>query len=899
MASPLIFATAAEMHQYILGEAGPGTLILVSHDRLVRQLWHRQRQQMLAQGRAAWEPFPIVTLNQWYQELFESLWTPLSLASDLERLQLWWEAMQAGPRLEEFPLDLALAAGLDETHAILTRHQISPGEASGPAAPLISWRRQISQIFENLLSEKHLLTPGQLPTFLLPCLLDRKLSLPTRILAVGFEALAPAEEVWLQELAKQTEFQSLLVKGHSSAVQAAVTLPDREQEMQWVAARLLEVAHQEKLPRHRLAVTSPVMDDYAPRFKRVLAELVGPPGDGRYRAYTFSLGIPLAEQPLFLAGILPLLFWANGERRADLVSLLLSPFYSRLVAHPELGIHLDRLWRDQGIDHGWPRLRQAWEQGVNFQDDTGRELLTRIEDSLRSLQDRHQAGRDWATALNRIWQALGFPGTLSAQEYAMMTALDNLLQDLARTLGSAPRTASEFLAWLRHGAQRRLIPESNRGDAGVQILGLLEIRGLDFDQVFCLGMNAAAFPWAPRDLPFLETCERRQVLGGTIASQYRYAEQIFATLLGVSPHLTLTRPHQHRQEPLVATPLWAGEWQDETIAPLSQPEPAWLRVPAIRQALRQPQGTPLRYQDRLVTVPLPPELSISAIDTALACPCWFFLENLLGVSVLADVEVGIIARERGLKLHEILKAFVDQFKAYLERYSGWDDRQARAELKAVVARVLGPHTHDLHWEVEQQRWLAEDEENPGFLWQWLIEEQQRHAAGWRWQAAELKFSGLRHPDWPFALNGRIDRLDWHPDEGFILWDYKSGKLPRKQHLFDLKISFQLPGYLLALKYQRIKLHEPRHPALAGYIQLRSGREVKFETWRQNHQDWHALLSEWETKIADLGKRLQQGDFRPDPQPRPEGRERGACQFCPYKLLCGYQTQEMTIGTDLE
>ncbi|MDD3581573.1 MAG: hypothetical protein PHW74_11190 [Desulfobacca sp.] len=34
------FTTAAALQQYVLGTATPSDLILVSHDRLARQLWH-------------------------------------------------------------------------------------------------------------------------------------------------------------------------------------------------------------------------------------------------------------------------------------------------------------------------------------------------------------------------------------------------------------------------------------------------------------------------------------------------------------------------------------------------------------------------------------------------------------------------------------------------------------------------------------------------------------------------------------------------------------------------------------------------------------------------------------------------------------------------------------------
>ena len=41
------------------------------------------------------------------------------------------------------------------------------------------------------------------------------------------------------------------------------------------------------------------------------------------------------------------------------------------------------------------------------------------------------------------------------------------------------------------------------------------------------------------------------------------------------------------------------------------------------------------------------------------------------------------------------------------------------------------------------------------------------------------------------------------------------------------------------------------------------------------------------RLQELGHRLAAGDFRPHPSPAPEGKELGACKYCPYDLLCGF------------
>ena len=47
------FSSAAALQEFLLKEAGPGSLVLVPHQRLARQVWRRQRQRAREQGKRA------------------------------------------------------------------------------------------------------------------------------------------------------------------------------------------------------------------------------------------------------------------------------------------------------------------------------------------------------------------------------------------------------------------------------------------------------------------------------------------------------------------------------------------------------------------------------------------------------------------------------------------------------------------------------------------------------------------------------------------------------------------------------------------------------------------------------------------------------------------------------
>jgi RecB family exonuclease len=456
-------------------------------------------------------------------------------------------------------------------------------------------------------------------------------------------------------------------------------------------------------------------------------------------------------------------------------------------------------------------------------------------------------------------------------------------------LGEEVLSPAEALAWLRQGIKDAVLPGPGVQEAGVQVLGWLEMRGLDFDRVFCLGMNSGAFPGAARPLPLLSRAEREQVLGGTQESQDQFAGEQFDNLLGTSPHLILTRPAREDQEPQVGTPFFFKDWEEARLPLLSRPDAAWMRASLVQAALSHPEGgeAPGELQGTL-NLSLPGELRVTQVGKALSCRCRFVLEDLLGLQELPEIEAGLDPRERGQKLHDVLARFVRQAGPTLP-----PEAEALALMREAAQEVLGPALTDVHWQAEWRRWFG-DGDAPGLLPAWLALERQRLAQGWRWLGAEVAFEGLARPGWPFTLRGRLDRLDFHPESGeLMVWDYKTGALPSGTRVFEKQEEFQLPGYLWAVREGRtpIDLGDVK-VVCAGFIGLKSCREdhLKHQDFSGKKDGWAEVLECWEEEVRRLGQHLTAGDVRPAPRPAPTRRDEGACRFCKLALICGINRQ---------
>lgn len=905
-----IFSSGADLQEYVLAQGGPGTLTVVPHQRLAHQIWDRQRGAALQAGQPAWEPLALRTLQTWWSEIFQQLWPKEALAPPLVRLGLWRQALKAAPPPSGPTPELAWAEALDETHILLCRHSLGqrmaggdacptgdtrPTMPSGDDSPLVAWRRRVTGLYAALLRQEGWLSPGEFPAYLLAALREGRVDLPERILVACLDTPAPVEEVWLNEVSRRTQLVHLKVRGDLHNVQEAVSLPDDHHEMDWVAAKLVELARGEGAPLHGLAVSAMDMETYAPQLRRVLAEVLGPPESPEGWAYNFSQGLSLAEVPLFQAGLLPLQFLIHRERRQDLVSLLLSPYYGKLHVHGQPPAHWDQVFRAHGCDQGWERLRKTVVRSLLEEEETA--VLARLDRVWNSLKMSAAPTGEWCRQLRAAWRELGFPKGLDEAGPEAWARFTRLLAEVETALGPEVIGGDEFLEWIKVGARRIILAGPGQQNAGIQVLGLLEMRGLDFDRVFCLGMNSGSLPAPPRPLPLLSAAEKRQVLGGTYQSQHQFAAELFANLLGTAPHLTFTRPKMVEQEERVSTPLYQGEWSQAEMAVLSTPHPAWLRSPAVLAAFKAPDLPILpALAEPPLSLTLPGQISLSQISTALDCPCRFLLEHLLKIKELPEIEAGLDPRERGQLLHKVLARFASEFNNVLEQEMVWDHARARKLLEEAARQVLTPLSFDLNWQAEAERWLGK----AGLLWEWLRLERERFEAGWRWQGTEVAFQDLCSQDWPFSLAGRIDRLDYHPESAdLLLWDYKTGEIPKKQEVLKDLEEPQLACYLYAVQKGRVPVQTEPAQLRAGFIGLKSPRpqHLKHEDFKATPETWQAAAAAFAERVAALGRRLAAGDFRPDPNPAPEGKDQGACRYCRFDLICGFIPE--TASTDEE
>jgi RecB family exonuclease len=730
------------------------------------------------------------------------------------------------------------------------------------------------------------------------------MELPGTLVLAGFEAPAPIETALFECLEKSCALKCLHLAVGTPVRVLGVTLPSRKQEVAWLTTRLVSDA--QHIPLNRIGVVIPDTSTYLPHVKQAFTETLGDPLDNNGSAFNISAGSRLVDRPLVQAGILPLRFWVEGQSRALLLSMILSPYYARWARKRDYIARADCLWRKEGVDCDFKTL-------VDVVSDRSPELWKLVngptpgfETTFCSFQDKSTcSGAKWVDKLETYWESTGFPVISSETDRGAWGHFKAILYMMREDLDGISMDAAEFTSFLRYLLSEEIVHTRGSEEAGIQVLGLIESRGMSFEKLYVLGLAAGSLPRPVRPLPFLSPGERHGVQGATVESQHGFAEEAFGHLLACAPHVSLIRPQAEGDEPLAPSPFWLQavcEEMPQVVDFWSAPDAvslraAWLR--GVHRGLKDPRPFP-PVDPPINGDCLPGVISASELSKAFACPFRFFAESVLKVFPLEEFMVGVSPKDRGSLLHKTLSRFTQRCrqKGLLEQR----DRAAMVQLlkecvNEVVATVTAKGTASQTrsvaqhaWIMEGSRWMTKEGEVSGLLVRWLDLELQRLREGWLWMDEESSFEQLGCADWPFSISGRIDRIDYHKEKGLMLWDYKSGEHPSRRAVVESFMAPQIPAYILHVKGERAA--ETKEfvgagvPVSGGYISLKRASTICHQALTPKGSTWDDVLERWQEAVARLGTMLILGLYRAEPYPVSSSvRKDKVCQYCSYRPLC--------------
>ena len=845
--------------------------VLTPNRRLAQELAREFDAGQAAKGLEAWEAADILPFSAFAERLYEdALYCGLApklplLLADPQSHALWEAAIRASRRGEallavpQAAADCARAWELAHAWGIAGALASFPG--SDDAEAFAGW----SQDYARRCAREGATDAARLPGVLAPLLGEAALRKPRQLVAYAFERITPQQREFLDACARAgIEVQSCAPARRASKAGRRV-FPSAREELdaaaQWARARY-------EAGFARIGVVVPELGERRREVLRVFSRTLHPahnlPGEAR-RALPFnvSLGAPLADYPLVHAA-LSLLELAAGE----------IPFEqaSRLVRSPYIAGADAEMARRALLD---AELRRAAPAKLGLGKLIGliagaRVLRQRLEAMFALPKPETASPHDWARHFTSLLEAAGFPGrSLDSAEFQARAKLNDTLAEFARLERVLPRLSQrEAVARLRRLCADTLFqPESP--DAPIQVLGVLESAGLEFDCLWVSGLTDEVWPMHARPNPFIPPALQKKA-GIPEASADATLDKCRAITdgwLGAAAEVIVSHPAHEDDRALLCSSLISG-------VPVLVGTPE-TRIPArYRDLIFAARRTESVVDDAAPALATKnPKGGTRILSDQAACPFRAFARHRLAAEALEEPVEGLDARARGSLLHSLMK----ELWTLLKGSDGLEGDTGPAIEKAATLAVEEAKLEEPFATLERKRlaklareWLeVEKERNPFTV---VAMEEKR----------ELSVAGLK-------LNGRIDRLDKLAGGGHAVIDYKTGKPTPNDWLGERPDDPQLPLYALsaredvsAVAFAKLKTGEMRY---MGFSRAKGAMPKVKEA-----ENWGTLLAGWKSELEALGSAFAAGEARVDPK-----RLLATCRYCDLQPLCRVYERLSALG----
>ncbi|HSW82935.1 MAG TPA: PD-(D/E)XK nuclease family protein, partial [Usitatibacter sp.] len=841
-----------------------------------------------AQGLAAWEsadilPVEAFVVRLWEDALYSELAAEMAvLLGEVQERALWQEAVgRHRPEDRLFSTEAAAAQCAEAwrlAHAWRVELHATP-YWNDDARAFLEW----SEHYKRVTRQGGQTDLARLPDVMAPHLGHAALRRPATLVLYGFDLLPPQLRAFLAALAAAGTTIAVTDPVPRQAKVGRVALPDARAEIlsaaRWARARL------ERNPSARIGIVVPDLARSRARVHRLFANVLQPDhlmAQGTpVMAFNISLGAPLAECPL-VADALQILELAGGESPFEHASRIVrSPFIAGGESEREARARLDaRLRRRCAPAVKLDALRRQCSAEKSPPAPVLVDRLERLAAVRRSgFAGTHNAA-EWAKVFSEALRAIGFPGERAADstEHQALARWHELLAEFA--------TVERVSEALTHGGALRLLAsmaaeaifQPEAPEVPIQILGVLESAGLEFDHLWVAGLTDDAWPLPARPNPFMPVRLQRAagIPQSDPVSSLDLDRRITQGWLRAATEVVVSHARMKDETELAPSPLIASIGE----VPLESLEVAPLTL--LRDAIRA-TGT-LESIDDCAGPPLADKV-LSSGGTRIfrdqaACPFRAFAHVRLASEPLETPRPGLDPRDRGTLVHCML-ANVWRAIGTQAKLAAMKEDELAALLKSsaddAIAQVRR-YRHDAlsgrFGELEHERllrttreWLAIERSREDFE---VVEVEQKHS---------LEFGGV-------SVNVKLDRVDRLAAGERAVLDYKTGKCTASSWLGARPEEPQLPMYALgtervaAIAFAQVKTGEMAFKGFARAEGLLPKVGAVGRGAAKNYARWPDLLQALRVELDAIGRGFAAGDARVDPK---KGKD--TCGLCDQQMVC--------------
>ncbi len=415
---------------------------------------------------------------------------------------------------------------------------------------------------------------------------------------------------------------------------------------------------------------------------------------------------------------------------------------------------------------------------------------------------------------------------------------------------------------------------------GLQVLGVLEARSLNFENVIVLDANESILP----KLKIYEPLIPREVMISLGLNRLEKEEEIqryqFKRLISSAKNVYLVYCQSNKNEKsrFIEELIWERQKKEKKIDVISIPK-ASFQVKVI------PKRIEIEKNKQVIKLLKEMHYSASSLDTYLNCPLQFYYRYVLGLEEKEDLLQEPEAKDVGNFLHGLLEEafskFInkkpilnDKFKKdffllFEDKFQQEFQKKMRSD-SFLIREVL---------EFRLKRFLENEKKRD--VSQILSLE----------KALEDRFEFLGQD---FKFKARIDRIDKLSDKTILIIDYKTGStdiLPdqasrieaegfNRENLRDRLKSFQLPIYLFLVE----KLYPGKKVNACLYNLREFGDNFGLSMLFRKEEDFAN-----KDKIMGIYQKAMEELFRdilnPDASFKADDSDPHHCEYCQFFYLC--------------
>ncbi|MEA3391670.1 MAG: PD-(D/E)XK nuclease family protein, partial [Candidatus Marinimicrobia bacterium] len=669
-----------------------------------------------------------------------------------------------------------------------------------------------------------------------------------QIILIDLPPLVPLEKELIAHLKTQADYVDCtlvpkIIKNEFNYIEA---FSPRE-EVLAVAKHIKDTAKADD----DILITVSSMEKYAPQLQRLFPQLG--------LSVRFTGPRPLLESPytMLLLDVVNLCALSYPEWQ-DLAPVLLHPL---MKPQNELLIHDKKLrakpWEERALP-GMANefLRKYYCKGSH-------ELFEKISSFIKDLRIKS------ASEEEKICEK--FTRTLSA-----------VLHDMTMILGD--HSISMVYQELKTRIQKENVPRRDQAN-GIPVVGFLDSLGSQPDKLYVMGLVEGDIPRPENENPYLIRKEKFslelnrhfitywQLLGerlvfsssehaedGAEQNRSTFLENLKLKLLDIAP--------ESRRMTLLK--YEAAEINDDASS-------------LIQRHNEIISGKGDKYSGRIDEIQKQYNLSVTSIDTLLACPMRFYFDKILRISPSDEDEGKYWIMKKGSVVHKIMEYFANDGGFSLSLAKAVELLEGNIDTVFAEEKINIDDPFQMDHFRNYIRDLNPDSEANALVK--IFKEIQKEFKEYDKIISEKAFNDyhLDYKDISVYLNGRIDKIMIDEvEKRLVASDYKTGTV--KTRRLKLMLLSQLYLYL-----KKCKEDYPDHELMAIYEQIKDAKDTKIIKFIEEDASFiqkgsrngnSFIIDEFETHLSNLFSQISNGKYYITSKPFKE-----ACEYCPHSGLC--------------